>query len=91
MEGVRLTCKFTEVAITEATSTHSQIESHVKETEVTMSRAIGAMSQRLEQELETVAFGTVVVSVQNTHAAIETLRAEIQVKLDKDCAELQQE
>ena len=62
-----------------------------KEAEVTTLHTVGTMSQRLEQGLGTVAFGTIVVSAQNIHATIEMLRAELQEKFDKDRAELQQE
>ena len=71
---------------------HNQVESHVaslvKEAEETMSRAVGAMTQRLEHELETVASGTVAMSVQNTRATIDHMHIELQSKFTKDHAEL---
>ena len=54
-----------------------------------MSCAVGAMTQRMEHELEMVASGTVTMSAQNTHVAIDHLRIKLQEKFDKDRAELQ--
>ena len=94
-EETRLMRGFAKAAIAEATPKHSQVESQVAslatEAEVTTSCVIGAMSQRLEHELETVASGTVTVSMQNTRVAIEGLCTKLQAKFDKDRAELQQQ
>ena len=49
------------------------------------------MAQWLEHELETVASGTIAMSAQNMCAAIDHLRAELQVKFEKDRVEIQQD
>ena len=51
---------------------------------------IGAMTQRLEQEVEMVASGSIIMSAQNTRAVIDHLRAELQENFDKDRVEFQQ-
>ena len=90
--ATRLAHGVAEVAIVEATSVHSHVESRVaplaKEAEATTSRTIREISQWLKHELDTVASGTIAASTQNTHAAIEGLRTEFQAKFKKDVAEL---
>ena len=56
-----------------------------------MSCAIGAMTQRLEHELETVTSSTATTSAQNMRTAIDHLHAELQVKFEKDRVKIQQD
>ena len=75
-------------AIAKLISVQSQVESRiivfVEKTEARMSCNIGEVSQRLEQSLEAVASGTIVVSAYNTHATIEGLSIELQAKFNQD-------
>ena len=60
LEATRLARRVVKVAIARTTFVHSRVKSRAaslaKEAEVTMSRAIGVMSQRLEQDLEAKMF-----------------------------------